>query len=122
MRPIRFAFVAVCLCAVAMSAASAQARTRYLELVNRAHDSVVAVAIADAGQPAFRDTPLGESLRGGGGSATIELDGDACLRDFRVAFRDGRHQLYRDIDVCRRPRLQLRPFPREREAGAMARE
>lgn len=119
MRPIRFVVATVCLCA---AAASAQARTRYLELVNRAHDSVVAVAIAEAGPPGFRDTPLGESLRGGGGSATIELDGDACLRDFRVAFRDGRHQLYRDVEVCRRQRLQLRPFPREREAGAMAQE
>lgn len=121
MRPIRFA-VALTLCVAATIAANAHARGRYLELVNRAHDSVVAVAIADAGQSAFRDAALGESLRGGGGSATIELDGEACLRDFRVAFRDGRSQLYRDIDVCRRQRLQLRPFPREREAGAMARE
>ncbi|KRA20554.1 hypothetical protein [Lysobacter sp. Root604] len=121
MRPIRSA-VALTLCVAATTAANAHARGRYLELVNRAHDSVVAVAIADVGQSAFRDAALGESLRGGGGSATIELDGEACRRDFRVAFRDGRSQLYRDIDVCRRQRLQLRPFPREREAGAMARE
>ena len=69
----------------------------------------------------FRAAVIGEPLRGGGASTTIELDGDACLRDLRVAFGDGRSQLYREVDVCRRQRLQLRPFPHEREAAATAR-
>lgn len=118
---IRFAVVAVPLCVAAIGAANAHARGRYLELINRAHDSVVAVAIADAGRSEFRAAVIGEPLRGGGASTTIELDGDACLRDLRVAFGDGRSQLYREVDVCRRQRLQLRPFPHEREAAATAR-
>ena len=122
MRPIRSAVVAFSLCVAVAASANAHARTRYLELVNRAHDSVVAIAIADAGDPVFRTTPIGEPLRGGGGSTTIALDGDACLRDFRIAFRNGRSQLYREIDVCRQQRLRLRAFPREREAGTMARD
>lgn len=112
-RLIRRSGAALALCLVAIPAAYALAGDRYVVVINRAHDSVVGLSTAVAGQDAYRDAALGEPLRGGGATATIELQGEGCLRDFRVAFRDGRQQLYRDVDVCRRQRLQLRPFPRD---------
>jgi hypothetical protein len=86
-------------------------QTRYVELLNRAHDSVTSLAIASAGDDAFRDKPLGAPLRGGGESATIEVAGDTCLYDFRFGFRNGRTLIYQGVDVCRGKTLRIAPLP-----------
>lgn len=96
----------------AMPPAHAQAPMRYLHLVNRAHDSLASVAVAAPGGEDFRPLPLGEPLPGGGGSATVEIPGDACRYDVRFVFGNGRAMLYPDVDVCRHDRLSVRPPPR----------
>lgn len=87
-------------------------RTRYLELINRAHDSVTTLAVAAAGGDAFREIDLGAPLRGGGGSSTVEVPGEGCRYDFRFGFRDGRSLVYRNVDVCRARALRIRPMSR----------
>lgn len=84
-------------------------QTRYVELTNRAHDSVTSLAIATAGSDSFHDKPLGTPLRGGGDSATIEIASDSCLYDFRFEFRDGQTMIYQDVDICRGNRLRIEP-------------
>lgn len=89
-------------------------QTRYMELINRAHDSVTSLAIATAGSESFRDKPLGAPLRGGGDSATIEVESDSsrdnCLYDFRFGFRDGRTLVYEGVNVCRGGSLRIEPM------------
>lgn len=84
-------------------------QTRYVELTNRAHDSVTSLAIATAGSDSFHDKPLGTPIRGGGDSATIEIASDSCLYDFRFGFRDGQTMIYQDVDICRGSRLRIEP-------------
>lgn len=100
--------VALAACATLVDATP---RTRYLELVNRANDSVTSVAIADAGADAFRAMPLGEPLRGGGEAITVEVAAERCRYDFRFTFRDGRSAIYRDVDVCRYRGFHIRRLP-----------
>ncbi|MGO1070357.1 hypothetical protein [Lysobacter sp. CA199] len=92
--------------------AHAGVRTRYFELINRAHDSVRSLAVAPAGDDRFQVKPLGAPLAGGGGSATIQIAGDGCRYDFQVTFADGRTLIYPDIDVCRYRSLRIPPVPR----------
>ena len=91
---------------------------RYFELVNRAHDSVTALAVAPAGSPDFRALPLRTALRGGGDATTLELAADACRLDFRFTFRDGRSALYPGIDVCRHGGLRIRALSPSARGGA----
>lgn len=96
-----------------------QARTRYLTLVNRAYDSVVSLQVAERGSGAFREVPLGEALRGGGGSATVSLHGAGCVYDARFQFRDGRSLVYEGVDVCRYEVVRIRALPHgDAKAGA----
>jgi len=106
MRPMRTAAFAILL-AAATHANAERAPTRYFDLVNTAHDSVTSLAVAPAGSDAFREIELGAPLRGGLTSATVEIPGDGCLRDFRLVFRDGRTLVYPDVDVCRYRSLRL---------------
>ncbi|RDZ28332.1 hypothetical protein [Lysobacter silvisoli] len=108
MRPIRYA-APILLCALAAQA-DAHARTRYLELVNRARDSVVSVAVTDGS--GSRELPIGEPLRGGGASTTLQIDGEGCRYELRVTYLDGSKQRYPDLDLCRQRSLHLRPSPR----------
>lgn len=110
MRPI-CAAVIVCLMS-ATAHAGADAHTRYVELINRAHDSVTSLAIATAGSDAFRDKPLGAPLRGGGDSAIIEIHGGTCLYDFRFRFRNGRTLVYQGVDICHGRSLRIGPLPK----------
>ncbi|MEL1263173.1 hypothetical protein [Pseudoxanthomonas putridarboris] len=110
--------VALPLLLAALPPAHAQAPMRYLHLVNRAHDRLVSVAVAAPGSQDFRPLPLGEPLPGGGGSATVEIAGDACRYDVRFVFRNGRGMLYPDVDVCRHDRLTVRPLPRRDRTDA----
>jgi hypothetical protein len=85
-------------------------QTRYVELINRAHDSVTSLAVAPAGSDSFQDKPLGVALRGGGDSATIEIASDSCLHDFRFGFRNGQTVIYEGVDVCRGNSLRIAPL------------
>jgi hypothetical protein len=102
--------------------AQAGERPRYLELINRAHDSVTSVAVAPAGVDAFREMPLGGALRGGGGSTTIEIADETCRYDLRLQFRNGRTVIYRDFNVCRNGSLRIGKLPRADDADGAAAE
>lgn len=100
---------------LSLSAATAQAAAaepiRYLELSNRAHDSLTALAVAAPGSGEFHEVAVDVPLRGGGDAATFPLPGDACRYDLRFTFRNGRSMLYPDVDVCAH-RVSIRPLPR----------
>ena len=118
MRPMRAAVLATLLVATTAHANAERAPTRYFDLVNASHDSVTSLAVAPAGSGAFRDVELDAPLRGGLTSTTVNLADGGCLRDIRVAFRDGRTLVYPDIDVCRNRQLRLTPNdgkPRENQ-------
>jgi hypothetical protein len=119
MRPFRFVVLVIAIGAAAQAAAQAnvQPHSHYLELINRARDSLVSLAIAPAGGEAFREMPIGEPLRGGGASTTLEVDGGNCVYDFRMVFHNGRTAVYRDVDVCRYRSLHIRPLPRAATGG-----
>lgn len=102
--------------AAATAHAQGDGRLHYLHLVNRAHDSVTSLAVADAGSGAFRDI-VADPLRGGGDSATVGVAGAGCRYDLRFGFSDGRTLVYNDLDVCRNVLVRIRPLPR-RQAGA----
>ncbi|MCC4596033.1 hypothetical protein NRY95_15995 [Xanthomonas campestris pv. phormiicola] len=113
MHPFRTACLAsVLLFATATVYAQEQGRKHYVMLVNRAHDSVTAFAVADAGSGTFREVPL-DALRGGGDSATVGVRGVGCRYDLRFAFDDGRSLVYQDLDVCRYGLVRIRPLPRK---------
>lgn len=84
-------------------------QTRYVALINRAHDSVTSLAVAPAGSGSFSDKPLGVPMRGGGDSATIEIESDTCLYDFRFGFLNGRTMIYEGVDICRVGSLRIEP-------------
>ena len=87
-------------------------RTRYFELINRAHDRLVALAVAPAGSDRFQSKPLGKAIDSGGDSATIELAGDQCRYDLRFTFGNGRAVVYSDIDACHNRSLRIQPLRR----------
>lgn len=107
---IRPAVLATLLLATTAHAGAGSA-TRYLDLVNRAHDSVVVLEVAPAGSNAFQRYPLGGPLPGGGGSTTIEIAGEDCVYDMRLTFRGGRTLVYNEMDACKGNRLAIRPLP-----------
>jgi hypothetical protein len=107
MKLIRPALIAALLCATTAQAAEA----RYLSLINRAHDSVVAVAVAPAGQTTFEPRPI-DMLAGGGDATTVRLADSGCRFDLRLQFRNGRTAIYRDVDVCTGDALVIAPLPR----------
>lgn len=88
--------------------AYAEPATRYLELINRAHDSIVSLAIAAEGSDAFRDLPVDAPLQGGGHATTLAISGEVCRYDIRISFRDGRSLLYKGVDICRYRGLRVR--------------
>lgn len=81
---------------------------RYLTLLNRAHDSVTQVEVADAGSEAFAARPI-DTIVGGGGRTTVRLGDSGCRFDVRLRFRDGREVVYRQVDVCRGDVLVISP-------------
>ena len=108
MRPIRFAIPAACLLAATAHANAGD--TRYVDLVNRAYDSVTSLSVAPAGSDAFEEIPL-EPLKGGGDSATVSVDAEGCRYDFRFQFRNGKAMVYENVDVCRYGKMYIRPLP-----------
>lgn len=93
-----------------------EAPTRYLQLVNRAHDRAISLAVADAGSGAYREVPLGEPLRGGGGSMTVEIENGSCLSDLRFGFANGRTVVYSSVNICRAAVVRIQPLPRKNAA------
>ena len=85
---------------------------RYLELVNRAHDTVTAVSAAPAGSGVFQPMPLPVPLRGGGDATTLSVAGERCRYDLQFTFRDGRAVVYPQVDLCRHRGLRIQPLPR----------
>lgn len=119
MHPFRTTCLAsVLLTAAATAHAQGESRQHYLTLVNRAHDSVTAVAVADAGSTTFRAIDA-DPLRGGGDSATIGIAGAGCRYDVRFGFSDGRTLVYRDLDVCRNVLVRIRALPRREVDASM---
>ena len=80
---------------------------RYLVLVNRAHDSIDRLEVAEPGSGAFQEVVLGEAVRGGGDSSTVELHGNGCRYDVRFTFRTGQRMVYENVDVCRLQALRV---------------
>lgn len=107
---VRLAFIAAFALA-GVAHASAREPARYLQLVNRAPDSVMSLATASAGDDAFRNVPLAEPLHGGE-ATTVQVAGGGCRHDVRVEFRNGRTLVYRDVDVCRKGGLYIDRAPR----------
>jgi hypothetical protein len=112
MRPIQAAVIATLLLATTAHA-DAREINRYLDLINRAHDSVITLEIAPTGSDAFEEKPLGEPLHGGGGSTTNEIAGEGCVYNMRLRFANGRTLIYKEVDMCSGRRLVIRPLPRK---------
>lgn len=107
MRMIAVSFL-VLLPLAGIAHAYAEPATRYLELINRANDSIVSLAIAAEGSDAFRDLPMDAPLQGGGNATTLAISGEVCRYDIRISFRDGGSLLYKGVDVCRYRGLRVR--------------
>lgn len=94
----------------ATSAAHAADQPRYLTVLNRAQDSILRLEVAAAGSGAFEARPI-DRIDGGGGSTTVRLGDTGCRFDLRLAFRNGRDAIYREVDVCRGDVLVVQPLP-----------
>lgn len=93
-------------------ATTAQAgQARYLKLLNRAHDSVVAVEVAAQGSDVYQPRVI-DPVSGGGGSTTVRLGEAGCRFDVRLQFRNGRQAVYREVDVCKGDALVIAPLLR----------
>lgn len=114
MRSAFHAALVVSFC-VAVPQARAVAQTRYLEVVNRARDSIVSLSIAPAGSDAFQNKPIDAPLIGGGGATTIAIAGADCVYDLRFTFRDGRTAVYPRVDVCRDRSVRIRSVSQRME-------
>lgn len=114
---MRLTYTAVLAILATTTAYAGDTNTRYLELINRAHDSMTSFAVAAPGSEAFVDVPLGAPLRGGGGSTTLGLADASCRYDLRFKFIDGRAMVYPGVDICRYPRVRIRHLPRADENG-----
>lgn len=80
---------------------------RLFRIVNASFDSVTALEVANNDATAYASIDLREPLQGGLTSTTVRLPDGSCLRDVRATFRDGRSEVYRDIDVCKASGLRL---------------
>jgi hypothetical protein len=108
MRMLTASLFAVLFAATAAHAHAGRAPTRQFDLANDTFDSVTAIAVAPAGTGTFQEIAIGDALRGGHTSITLDMPEGGCVRDLRVAFRDGRKLLYPGIDLCRTRGLRLR--------------
>jgi hypothetical protein len=120
--PLRLICTTLALAIVAMAATvhaadfqRPAAPGRLFRVVNASFDSVVGMEVADAsasGDASYASINLGEPLQGGLSSATVRLPEGACHRNLRATFRDGRREVYRDVDVCQATGLKLSPLKR----------
>jgi hypothetical protein len=113
-KPVRlaFAFAALAVFTATCPAIAADFQPpsgpgRLFRLVNASFDSVTAVEVASRNATGYMPIDLREPLQGGLTSTTVRLPDGTCLRDVRVTFRDGRSEVYRDVDVCKANGLRL---------------
>jgi hypothetical protein len=113
-KPVRLAFAFATVAAIAAAcpalAADYQPPTspgRLFRIVNASFDSVTALEVANKDATGYEPVDLREPLQGGLTSTSVRLPDGTCLRDVRVTFRDGRSEVYRDIDVCKANGLRL---------------
>jgi hypothetical protein len=116
-RPVLIA--SLCLIPLLVTTPAQAGDARYLGLLNRAHDSVVALEVAPAGTDAYVARPI-DRLDGGGGSATVRLGEAGCRFDVRLQFRNGRRAVYHGVDVCTGDTLAIAPLPRGRNDVTVA--
>ena len=95
--------------ALMLSGLAQAGQARYLTLLNRAHDSVVAVEVAAQGSEVYQPRVI-DPVSGGGGSDTVRLGEAGCRFDVRLQFRNGRQAVYRDVDVCKGDVLVIAPL------------
>ena len=96
-------------------------KTRYLQVVNRAHDSLTAIAVKPSQvDQDFRDWPLASPVQGGGDSFTLAVREPGCRFDLQLQFRNGRAVVYKDVDVCRLQSLRIDPLQRGERALRLA--
>ncbi|WNH52390.1 hypothetical protein [Stenotrophomonas oahuensis] len=100
------------MCTLLLSGVALAGQARYLTLLNRAHDSVVAVEVAAQGSEAYLPRVI-DPVPGGGGSTTVRLGQAGCRFDVRLQFRNGRQAVYRDVDACKGDTLVIVPLPRQ---------
>jgi len=100
---IRFAVLSLLSAAATVHAGEG---IRYLELLNRAHDSVTGVAVAPAGSDRFRQVDI-DLLPGGGGATRLAVANTGCRYDLRVAFRNGQQVVYPNVDACKGGKLVI---------------
>ncbi len=106
----RLSVIALLVAASSIANAYAGERTRYVYLVNRAHDSVVSVATTPAGGSAWNELLHGGTITGGGDAVTVQLASDQCVHDVKVEFVNGRRVVYPAIDLCRHRGLRIQPL------------
>lgn len=113
-KPIRLAFAVAALVVLAAAcpalAADFQPPSgpgRLFRIVNASFDSVTALEVANTNATGYESIDLREPLQGGLTSTTVRLPEGTCLRDVRATFRDGRSEVYRDVDVCKASGLRL---------------
>ena len=95
--------------ALMLSGLAQAGQARYLTLLNRAHDSVVAVEVAAQGSEVYQPRVI-DPVSGGGGSDTVRLGEAGCRFDVRLQFRNGRQAVYRHVDVCKGDVLVIAPL------------
>ncbi len=114
MRPTLFPLCLSCLLPMAALAAP----PRYVQLVNHAADSIVAMQAAPHASASFVEVPLDGRLQGGGDSQTIALQRQGCRYDLRFGFADGRTLRYEDVDLCRHGKVGVRALPADAKGDA----
>ncbi|MFT3670054.1 MAG: hypothetical protein QM795_16115 [Pseudoxanthomonas sp.] len=93
---------------VAHVQAAEPGRVHYLDIVNRAHERLVAMSAAPVGGEPV-PVALGEDLYGGGNAATVRLPVQGCVQDLRLEFRNGQQVMYPAVDVCAHRGLTILP-------------
>lgn len=93
---------------VAHVQAAEPGRVHYLDIVNRAHERLVAMSAAPVGGEPVA-VVLGEDLYGGGNAATVRLPVQGCVQDLRLEFRNGQQVMYPAVDVCAHRGLTILP-------------
>ena len=118
---MRFLSICVVLLAalspVAHLRAAEPARVHYLDIVNRAHERLVAMSAAPVGGAPV-PVVLGEDLHGGGNGVTERLPVQGCVQDLRLEFRNGQQVLYPAVDVCAHRGLTILPGHARRMSAA----
>ena len=109
-------------CCLSLAPALAGEPTRYLDVVNRAHDSLTAMAVRPVDSDSFRDLPLAAPVRGGGDATTLAIRDSGCRFDLRMQFRDGRAVVYKDVDVCRLQSLRIDPLRKQDDGTRLAKD